>query len=114
MYCGNILDTGDETLSVLPTELPALTPGHTDVQVEDQSEGGPVVGTVTPASVQSAPALGGRKLAVIVFNFANDQKISDDAIVGLNITRGCDQPPSAKSLLRRNSATQVSSMGRPR
>ncbi len=68
------LDTGDETLSVLPTQLPALTPGHTDVQVKDQSDGGTVVGTVTPASVQSAPALGGRKLAVIVFNFAKDTR----------------------------------------
>jgi hypothetical protein len=68
------LDTGDETLSVLPTELPALSPGHTDVQVKGQSKGGALVGTVSPASAQSAPALGGRKLAVIVFNFANDTR----------------------------------------
>jgi hypothetical protein len=68
------LDTGDETLSVLPTELPALAPGQTDVEVEDEGKGGPLVGTVSPASVQSAPTLGGRKLAVIVFNFANDTR----------------------------------------
>jgi hypothetical protein len=68
------LDTGDETVPVLPTELPALAPGNTEVQMEDQTKGGPVVGTVTPASAQSAPALGGRKLAVIVFNFANDTR----------------------------------------
>jgi Gametolysin peptidase M11 len=68
------LDTGDETLAVLPTELPALTPGNTDVQMQDQTKGGPVVGSVSPASVQSAPALGGRKLAVIVFNFAGDTR----------------------------------------
>jgi Gametolysin peptidase M11 len=68
------LDTGADTLPVLPTELPALTPGNTDVQVQDQTKGDPVVGSVSPASVQSAPALGGRRLAVIVFNFAGDTR----------------------------------------
>ena len=48
--------------------------GQTDVQVKGQSKGGALVGTVSPASAQSAPALGGRKLAVIVFNFANDTR----------------------------------------
>jgi hypothetical protein len=66
------LDTGDETLSVLPTELPALAPGQTDVQVKGQSKDGSLVGAVSPASAQSPPALGGRKLGVIIFNFATD------------------------------------------
>ena len=68
------LDTGDETLPLLPTQLPALAPGQNDVHVKGQSMGGALVGTVSPASAQIAPALGGRKLAVIVFNFATDMR----------------------------------------
>ena len=68
------LDTGHETLRVLPTELPALAPGHNSVEVTGRREDGTVVGAVKPASLAATPALGGRKTAVIVFNFADDTR----------------------------------------
>jgi hypothetical protein len=66
------LDTGEQTLDVLPTSLPALTPEHNGVALEDKDPGASVTGPVTAAAPQAAPALGGRKTAVIAFNFANN------------------------------------------
>ncbi|MBA3262534.1 MAG: hypothetical protein H0T69_08720 [Thermoleophilaceae bacterium] len=66
------LDTGTRTVKVLPTTLPALVPENANVTVAAEQAGGTVVGPVTAASPQAAPALGGRTTAVIVFNFATD------------------------------------------
>jgi hypothetical protein len=66
------LDTGEKTLDVLPTSLPALTPEQKGVALEDKDPGASVTGPVTAAAPQAAPALGGRKTAVIAFNFATD------------------------------------------
>ena len=64
------VDTGGRTLNVLPTTLPALTPERAEVKVDDQQEGPGVVGPVTASLPQAVPAPGGRKTAVIAFNFA--------------------------------------------
>jgi Gametolysin peptidase M11 len=66
------LDTGGSTLDVLPTTLPALSPENNTVALDDKDPGGGVAGPVTAASPQATPALGGRKTAVIAFNFATD------------------------------------------
>jgi len=66
------LDTGGQTLDVLPTSLPALSPENARVQLDDKDPGSSVAGPVTAASAQAAPALGGRKTAVIAFNFASN------------------------------------------
>jgi hypothetical protein len=66
------LDTGASTLDVLPTSLPALSPQGNRVALDDQDPGASVAGPVTAAAPQAAPALGGRKTAVIAFNFATD------------------------------------------
>ncbi|MDQ5832722.1 MAG: hypothetical protein M3550_06660, partial [Actinomycetota bacterium] len=68
------LDTGAETVPVLPTELPALAPGQNTVEVTGKREAGALVGEVRPASLAATPDLGGRKTAVIVFNFADDTR----------------------------------------
>ncbi len=66
------LDTGSRTIDVLPTRLPSLSPGADRVAVDDKDPGAGVVGPVTAAAPQAAPALGGRTTAVIAFNFATD------------------------------------------
>ena len=66
------LDTGASTLDVLPTSLPALSPHSNQVALDDKDPGAGVAGPVTAAAPQAAPALGGRKTAVIAFNFASD------------------------------------------
>jgi hypothetical protein len=66
------LDAGPQTLDVLPTTLPALSPEHDNVALTDQDPGAGVAGPVKAASAQAAPALGGRKVAVIAFKFASD------------------------------------------
>jgi hypothetical protein len=63
------LDTGASTVDVMPTSLPALGPGRDSVALADQDPGTGVAGPVTAESPQAAPALGGRKTAVIAFNF---------------------------------------------
>jgi hypothetical protein len=63
------LDTGAGTLPVLPTRVPALTPESPLVAIDDKDPGAGVAGPVTAAAPQAAPALGGRKTAVIAFNF---------------------------------------------
>jgi hypothetical protein len=68
------LHTGGRTLTVLPTELPHLTPEHNTVALEDQAPGAAVAGPVTAAAPLAAPALGGRRTAVIAFNFATDTR----------------------------------------
>ena len=68
------LDTGAETLPVLPTELPALAPGQNTVEMTGKREDGAVVGEARPTSAAATPMLGGRRTAVIVFNFANDTR----------------------------------------
>lgn len=65
------LDTGARTLDVLPTRLPALAPGGARVALDDEDPGAEVAGPVTAAAPQAAPALGGRRLAVIAVNFAS-------------------------------------------
>ena len=65
------LQTGDRTVDVLPTSLPALSPEHAAVAVDDEGGAG-VVGPVTASAPQAGPTLGGRKTAVIAFNFATD------------------------------------------
>jgi len=65
------LDTGARTVRVLPTRLPALAPGGARVALDDEKPGAGVAGPVTSAAPQATPALGGRKLAVIAFNFAS-------------------------------------------
>jgi Gametolysin peptidase M11/Penicillin-Binding Protein C-terminus Family len=62
------------TVRVLPTELPAMAPGQTRVTVAGSREAGAIVGEVRPASSGPASLAGGRKLAVIVFNFAADSR----------------------------------------
>jgi hypothetical protein len=66
------LHTGDGTVDVLPTTLPALSAQHDSVALEDQDPGAGVAGPVTASSLQAAPALGAHKTAVIAFNFASD------------------------------------------
>lgn len=66
------LDTGAATLDVLPTSLPALSPEHDSVTLDDEDPGAGVAGPVTASSPQAAPALGGRTTAVIAFNFADN------------------------------------------
>ena len=66
------LQTGDRTVDVLPTSLPALSPEHAAVAVDDEDRGAGVAGPVTAAAPQAGPTLGGRKTAVIAFNFATD------------------------------------------
>ena len=66
------LDTGAQTLDVLPTTLPALSPEDDSVAMDDEDPGAGVAGPVSSASLQAAPALGGRKTAVIAFKFASD------------------------------------------
>jgi hypothetical protein len=66
------LDTGASTLDVLPTSLPALSPQSNQVALDDKDPGAGVAGPVTAAAPQAAPALGGRKTAVIAFNFATN------------------------------------------
>ncbi len=68
------LDTGEGMLRVLPTRIPALAPGEATVEVTGKQRGGSVVGSVSAASLQAAPALGARKLAVILFNFTADTR----------------------------------------
>jgi hypothetical protein len=68
------LDTGGQTVDVLPTSLPALSPGGDEVAIDDKDPGAGVVGPVTAASPQAAPELGGHKTAVIAFNFSNDTR----------------------------------------
>jgi hypothetical protein len=68
------LDTGSQTLDVLPTSLPALSPEDDSVAIDDQDPGAGVAGPVTAASPQAAPALGARKTAVIAFNFPSDTR----------------------------------------
>jgi Gametolysin peptidase M11/Bacterial Ig domain len=63
------LDTGAGTVPVLPTRVPALTPESPLVAIDDKDPGAGVAGPVTAAAPQAAPALGGRKTAVIAFNF---------------------------------------------
>jgi hypothetical protein len=63
------LDTGASTLDVLPTTLPALSPESNQVALDDKDPGTGVAGPVTAAAPLAAPALGGRKTAVIAFNF---------------------------------------------
>jgi Gametolysin peptidase M11 len=66
------LDTGGRKLDVLPTRLPALTPEHDSVALDDKDPSASVAGPVTASSPQAAPALGPRKTAVIAFNFASN------------------------------------------
>ncbi len=54
------LDTGRESLAVLPTALPALAPGHNLVEIDGERDGNTVVGAVHPASLAATPALGGQ------------------------------------------------------
>ena len=68
------LDTGREILPVLPTRVPALTPESNDVEVTGTESNGAVVGAVHPPALAAKPTLGGRKLAVIVVNFADDTR----------------------------------------
>jgi hypothetical protein len=66
------LDTGGQTIGVLPTSLPALTPAADSVALDDEDPGAGVAGPVTAAQPQAAPALGGHQTAVIAFNFTNN------------------------------------------
>ena len=66
------LDTGPQTLDVLPTTLPALSAEHDNVALTDEDPGAGVAGPVKAASAQTTPALGGRQVAVIAFKFASD------------------------------------------
>ena len=66
------LDTGASTLDVLPTSLPALSPESNQVALDDKEPGAGVAGPVTAAAPLAAPALGGRKTAVIAIKFASD------------------------------------------
>ena len=68
------LDTGHEILPVLPTRVPALTPQSNDVEVTGTERDGAVVGAVRPPAPAARPTLGGRKLAVIIVNFADDTR----------------------------------------
>jgi hypothetical protein len=69
-----LLDTGDQTVRVLPTEQPALSPHANEVRVTGTEEAGALVGTVTPITQAIPQALGNRRMAVILFNFAADQR----------------------------------------
>ena len=66
------LDTGPQTLDVLPTTLPALSAEHDNVALTDEDPGAGVAGPVKAAAAQTTPALGGRQVAVIAFKFASD------------------------------------------
>jgi hypothetical protein len=66
------LDTGAGTLDVLPTTLPALSPESDAVAVDDKDPGAGVAGPVTAAAPRAAPTLGGRRTAVIAFNFVTN------------------------------------------
>jgi hypothetical protein len=68
------LDTGAEILPVLPTRVPALAPESNEVEVTGTESDGAVVGAVRPPAPAAKPTLGGRKLAVIIVNFADDTR----------------------------------------
>jgi hypothetical protein len=68
------LETAHGTVDVLPTTLPALTPGNNEVVMEDQAPGPAVAGPVKAVSAFAPPTLGARKVAVIAFNFLNDTR----------------------------------------
>ena len=99
------LDTGRRMLRVLPTRLPALAPGHNRVEVTGEQRGETVVGSVQPASPAAVPALGGRKLAVIVVNFADDTRQPwTPAVVRQRIFTGVD---STSAFFREESHEQL-------
>jgi hypothetical protein len=66
------LDTGKATVPVLPSEVPALAPGHNTVEFTGEREAGAVVGAARLVSPPVRAVLGGRKTAVIAINFADD------------------------------------------
>jgi hypothetical protein len=66
------LDTGDRTVPVLPTTVPALAPGRAMVTLADEDAGGGVAGPAASLSSRAAAPLGARRLAVIAINFASD------------------------------------------
>jgi gametolysin peptidase M11 len=76
------LETTAGTVPVLPTTLPALSPGHNEVALDDQDPGAAVAGPVRSAAPLASPALGAHKLAVIAINFLDDtsQPWSTDTI----------------------------------
>jgi len=59
-----------ESVPVLPTRLPALAPERAEVEVQGVAQDGAVVGSVSSATPEAAPAMGGRSLAVVLVNFA--------------------------------------------
>ena len=63
------LDTGARTRTLLPTRLPALSPGGASVAVEDELRGAGLAGPVKAAAPQAAPAVGARGVAVIAIKF---------------------------------------------
>jgi hypothetical protein len=68
------LDTGPRTLRVLPTRMPALGPGQNHIKVRGEQEAGTIVGAVQPPALAATPSSGGRRLAVIAVNFADDTR----------------------------------------
>lgn len=66
------LDTGRQTIPVLPTEIPALAPGQNEVELNGERKAGSVVGPARLTSEPQTAMLGGRKTAVIAVNFADN------------------------------------------
>jgi Gametolysin peptidase M11 len=64
------LEQDGESVPVLPTALPALAPERAEVEVGGVAQDGAVVGSVSSATPEAAPMLGGRSLAVVLVNFA--------------------------------------------
>jgi hypothetical protein len=68
------LETAHGRIGVLPTTLPALSPGHNEVALDDQAPGAAVAGPVTATAPVASPVLGAHKVAVIAFNFLSDTR----------------------------------------
>jgi hypothetical protein len=67
------LQRDGDSLPLLPTSLPALDPDGTRVQVRGEEAAGQLTGSVSAEAPLAAPALGPRKLAVIMINFTSDK-----------------------------------------
>jgi hypothetical protein len=104
------LERGGESTPLLPTSLPALAPEDARVRVSAQQDGASLVGPVRAAAARTAPALGGRRLAVIMVNFGADGRAPwSQAEVRQRIFTG---PGSTSAFFREESYDQLWLTGR--
>ena len=99
------LERDGQSVPLLPTSLPALTPEDNRVEVQGEEVAGQLTGSVSAEAPLGAPALGPRKLAVIMVNFTSDKSTPWTASqVRQRIFTGID---SASAFYREESYGQV-------